>query len=192
MALLIVVTLPMVSSFFSSEPSHKGNDFSSQLHHSNKPHREKKIDVLTKSRQKVSKWEFLNSLPLSLRIARTTSSFLSFFNLKIRSKTKPNVSPLSAKKDPRIARIVDHDHKDIPFPTRWAHTSWTNQVHMEQLAWPLCHNGCQRRVRGGGHLAMPTWSTYLLTVYFGTPNMFITLWFGFVYGTNPPLGTLII
>jgi hypothetical protein len=32
----------------------------------------------------------------------------------------------------------------------------------------------------------------LLTVYFGTPNMFITLWFGFVYGTNPLLGTLII
>jgi hypothetical protein len=32
----------------------------------------------------------------------------------------------------------------------------------------------------------------LLTVYFGTANMFITLWFGFVYGTNPPLGTLII
>jgi hypothetical protein len=32
----------------------------------------------------------------------------------------------------------------------------------------------------------------MLTVYFGTPNMFITLWFGFVYGTNPPLGTLII
>jgi hypothetical protein len=36
----------------------------------------------------------------------------------------------------------------------------------------------------------PTMS--LLTVYFGTPNMFITLWFGFDYGTNPPLGTLII
>jgi hypothetical protein len=32
----------------------------------------------------------------------------------------------------------------------------------------------------------------ILTVYFGTPNMFITLSFGFVYGTNPPLGTLII
>jgi hypothetical protein len=32
----------------------------------------------------------------------------------------------------------------------------------------------------------------LLTVYFGTPNMFITLWFGFDYGTNPPLVTLII
>jgi hypothetical protein len=32
----------------------------------------------------------------------------------------------------------------------------------------------------------------MLTVYFGTPNMFITLWFGFVYGTNPPLGTLIM
>jgi hypothetical protein len=32
----------------------------------------------------------------------------------------------------------------------------------------------------------------MLTAYFGTPNMFITLWFGFDYGTNPPLGTLII
>jgi hypothetical protein len=32
----------------------------------------------------------------------------------------------------------------------------------------------------------------MLTMYFGTPNMFITLRFGFVYGTNPPLGTLII
>jgi hypothetical protein len=31
----------------------------------------------------------------------------------------------------------------------------------------------------------------MLTVYFGTPNIFITLWSGFVYGTNPPLGTLI-
>jgi hypothetical protein len=32
----------------------------------------------------------------------------------------------------------------------------------------------------------------VLTVYFGTPSMFITLWFGFDYGTNLPLGTLII
>jgi hypothetical protein len=32
----------------------------------------------------------------------------------------------------------------------------------------------------------------ILTVYFGTPRMFITLWFGFDYGTNPPLGTLIV
>jgi hypothetical protein len=31
-------------------------------------------------------------------------------------------------------RIVVHDQKDISFPTRRAHTSWTNQVHMEQLA----------------------------------------------------------
>jgi hypothetical protein len=31
----------------------------------------------------------------------------------------------------------------------------------------------------------------MLMVYFGTPNMFITL-SGFDYGTNPPLGTLII
>jgi hypothetical protein len=32
----------------------------------------------------------------------------------------------------------------------------------------------------------------VLMVYFGTPSMFITLWFGFDYGTNPQLGTLII
>jgi hypothetical protein len=32
----------------------------------------------------------------------------------------------------------------------------------------------------------------VLTVYFGTPNRFITLLFGFDHGTNPPLGTLII
>jgi hypothetical protein len=32
----------------------------------------------------------------------------------------------------------------------------------------------------------------MLTVYFGAPSMFITLRFGFYYGTNPPLGTLII
>jgi hypothetical protein len=32
----------------------------------------------------------------------------------------------------------------------------------------------------------------MFMVYFGTPNMFITLCIGFVYGTNPPLGTLII
>jgi hypothetical protein len=32
----------------------------------------------------------------------------------------------------------------------------------------------------------------MLTVYFSTTNMFITLWFGFDYGTNLPLGTLII
>jgi hypothetical protein len=37
-----------------------------------------------------------------------------------------------------------------------------------------------------------SWQRQLLTVYFGTPNVFITLWFGFDYGTNPPLGKLII
>jgi hypothetical protein len=36
------------------------------------------------------------------------------------------------------------------------------------------------------------WSKPMLTVYFGAPSMFITLWFGFDYGTNQPLGTLII
>jgi hypothetical protein len=40
----------------------------------------------------------LNSLPLSLRIAQTASPCLSFFNLKINSLTKANISPLAAKK----------------------------------------------------------------------------------------------
>jgi hypothetical protein len=43
--------------------------------------------------------------------------------------------------------------------------------------------------RGGSGGRRVDW---LLTVYFVTPNIFITLWFGFNYGTNPPLGTLII
>jgi hypothetical protein len=44
----------------------------------------------------------------------------------------------------------------------------------------------------GGRQKGFLWGFPVLTVYFGTPNMFIPLWFGFVYGTNPPLGTLII
>jgi hypothetical protein len=52
-----------------------------------------------KSWQKVSKREFLNSEPLSLRIARVATPCLSFLNLKTRSRTKPNVSPLSSRKN---------------------------------------------------------------------------------------------
>jgi hypothetical protein len=50
-------------------------------------------------------------------------------------------------------------------------------------------------VRGTCHAAtvpLQRRAVQLLTVYFGAPSMFITLWFGFDYGTNPPLGTLII
>jgi hypothetical protein len=52
---------------------------------------------------------------------------------QIPHKTK-RLPLVSQKEDPSIARIVVHDHKEIPFPTRRAHTSWRNQVHMEQLA----------------------------------------------------------
>jgi hypothetical protein len=45
---------------------------------------------------------------------------------------------------------------------------------------------------GSAHDALILVDVIVLTVYFGTPNMFITLWFRFDYGTNPPLGTLII
>jgi hypothetical protein len=45
---------------------------------------------------------------------------------------------------------------------------------------------------GAGHRRSDHDGGGVLTVYFGAPSMFITLWFGFDYGTNPPLGTLII
>jgi hypothetical protein len=57
-----------------------------------------------KSWQKVSKREFLNSEPLSLWIARMASLCLSFLNLKTRSRTKPNVSPLSSRKNTHAYR----------------------------------------------------------------------------------------
>jgi hypothetical protein len=56
-------------------------------------------------------------------------------------------------------------------------------LHISPIYPPsLCNNALLLSYDGSG----------MFTVYFGTPNMFITLWFGFVYGTNPPLGTLII
>jgi hypothetical protein len=65
---------------------------------------------------------------------------------------------------------------------------------------------CEERISGARfqHLGQKIFYEYLLedeqdlsvgemlTVCFGTPNMFITLWFGFDYGTSPPLATLII
>jgi hypothetical protein len=58
--------------------------------------------------------------------------------------------------------------------------------------------GCELVHYAHCYLAVPgvriekTEGLTLLTVYFGAPSMFITLRFGFDYGTNPPLGTLII
>jgi hypothetical protein len=61
---------------------------------------------------------------------------------------------------------------------------------------------CEERISGTRfqHLGQKYFYEYLgkqglsvgemLTVYIGTPNMFITLWFGFDYGTNLSLGTL--
>jgi hypothetical protein len=109
-----------------------------------------------KSWQKVSKREFLNSEPLSLRIACMASPCLSFLNLKTRSRTKPNSPPYPREEHPRIPSVVIHHNKDIPLPTRRSHTSWANKVHMEQLAWTLSHHIGVRRVRRGYHLGMPT------------------------------------
>jgi hypothetical protein len=63
----------------------------------------------------------------------------------------------------------------------WLHSGGDGQTRPEVMGVTRSVGLMSRRC--------PAW---VLTVYFGTPNMFITLWFGFDYGTNPPLGTLII
>jgi hypothetical protein len=45
-----------------------------------------------------------NSEPLPLRIARMASPFLTFLNLKARSRTKPNVSPFFSRKNTHAYR----------------------------------------------------------------------------------------
>jgi hypothetical protein len=57
----------------------------------------------------------------------------------------------------------------------------------------MIHRWCCEATSGSRYIGSGCYLFILvLMVYFGTPNMLITLWFGFVYGTNPPLGTLII
>jgi hypothetical protein len=87
--------------------------------------------------------------------------------------------------DSGVASVVEHVHTtsttivDGPSPT----PTTTCRDHEEA---PAEGEVASRRS------SLTSTSGSLLTVYFGTPNMFITLWFGFDYGTNPPLGTLII
>jgi hypothetical protein len=45
---------------------------------------------------------------------------------QISHKTK-RLPLVNQKENPSIARIVVHNHKDIPLPTRRAHTSWTSK-----------------------------------------------------------------
>jgi hypothetical protein len=68
--------------------------------------------------------------------------------------------------------------------------SWELDRGSNLVLWcGILERGVDTRGVNLGGVSLPE---VLLTVYFGTPNMFITLWFGFDYGTNPPLGTLII
>jgi hypothetical protein len=73
---------------------------------------------------------------------------------------------------------------------------YTNRLLLRQSVWRLTRRTWWiLGVRLFSQLPVEDFYVYfplLLTVYFGTPSMFITLWFGFDYGTNPPLGTLII
>jgi hypothetical protein len=73
-----------------------------------------------------------------------------------------------------------------------------NSVYPSQVTLDRCENmtelsklGTTPYTRNGVGIN-PLKDGSLLTVYFGAPSMFIALWFGFDYGTNPPLGTLII
>jgi hypothetical protein len=52
----------------------------------------------------------------------------------------------------------------------------------------------ERKGRGGGADALmrSSWAVRRRGEGETVPGMFITLWFGFDYGTSPPLGTLII
>jgi hypothetical protein len=77
---------------------------------------------------------------------------------KISNKTK-RLPFLLKQEHPRIPRVVVHHNKDVPLPTCKSHTSWANKVHMEQLAWMLSHHICEKRVRRGYHLGMPTQRT---------------------------------
>jgi hypothetical protein len=47
------------------------------------------------------------------------------------------ISFLLKKEHPCISRVVIHHNEDVPLPTYRSHMSWTNKVHMEQLAWTL-------------------------------------------------------
>jgi hypothetical protein len=66
-----------------------------------------------------------------------------------------------------------------------------NSVDLKYLYY-LMRSAEIQDYNGSFHLMQCIFSEVMLTVYFGAPSMFITLWFGFDYGTNPPLGTLII
>jgi hypothetical protein len=111
-----------------------------------------------KSWQKVSKQEFLNSEPLSLRIAWHLRA--SHSSTSRQDHEKNQTSPHSPQdRTPTHMRVVVHHNEDVPLPTHRSHTSWANKVHMEQLTWMLSHHIGERWLRRGYHLGMPTRST---------------------------------
>jgi hypothetical protein len=82
-------------------PSHLPQGLVYPFHHAilGRHIRTRKLVFRTKVTAEDIKREFLNSEPLSLWIARMVSLFLLFLNLKTRSRTKPNVSPFSSRKN---------------------------------------------------------------------------------------------
>jgi hypothetical protein len=92
-----------------------------------------------------------------------------------RSSTKCRTSSPSRPTPYAGSRNVLHTH----FPPLF--------LHIPYMASDLA------MARGGRQwLGKPLGMAALLMVYFGTPNMFTTLWFALDYETNPPLGTLMI
>jgi hypothetical protein len=63
------------------------------------------------------------------------------------------------KEDPRIARKIVHDHKNIPLPTRRTNPGRTNCVHMKQLTGAFSHHQIDWWVRSSNHLPVTTGGT---------------------------------
>jgi hypothetical protein len=88
-------------------PSHLTQDSVFHFHNTilGRRIRTRKLVFKTQVRAKDFKMrEFLNSEPLSLRIAHMASLCLSFLDLKIRPRTKPNVSPFSSRENTHAYR----------------------------------------------------------------------------------------
>jgi hypothetical protein len=141
----------------SSEPSHTRSYFSFPQHHSGEAYTDSKTSVQEPSHAKgfktrVSEFGAIVTADCSYGIS---VPLVPQPQDKISNKTKH--LPLILKKEhPHIPRVIIHNNKDIPLPTRRSHTSWAHKVHMEQLAWTLSHHVGERRVRRGYHLGMPT------------------------------------
>jgi hypothetical protein len=140
----------------SSEPSRRGNNFSSLQHHSDKQHREKKTNVGDPNHSKRFQIENLwilcycryEYLEQHLHASRSSTSRLDPHKAKCLSLVSP-------KEDPSIEWVVVHYHKDVPLPFCWAHTRPTKSIWINSHGRSIITS-----VRGGWEVA-----TFLSCLY---------------------------